>query len=100
MDLNKLYKEIEEAEASLNAKRLKYIKEALAENNGIIKLKFKEFKEFKETNDVLSFHKPQTQIIAIIHNPALIYKLSKLDCVNFIEMTEGYLNKTCIFMSN
>lgn len=28
------------------------------------------------------------------------YKLSKLDCVNFIEMTEGYLNKTCIFVSN
>ena len=25
--------------------------------------------------NVLSFHKPQTQIIAIIHNPALIYKL-------------------------
>lgn len=45
-------------------------------------------------------HKPQTQIIAIIHNPALIYKLSKLDCVNFIEMTEGYLSKTCIFVSN
>lgn len=38
--------------------------------------------------------------IAIIHNPALIYKLSKLDCVNFIEMTEGYLNKTCTFVSN
>ena len=52
MDLNKLYKEIEEAEVSLNAKRLKYIKEALAENNGIIKLKFK---EFKETNDALDF---------------------------------------------
>lgn len=50
--------------------------------------------------NVLSFHKPQTQIIAIVHNPALIYKLSKLDCVNFIEMTEGYLSKTCIFMSN
>lgn len=48
MDLNKLYKEIEEAEVSLNAKRLKYIKEALAENNGIIKLKFKEFHEFIE----------------------------------------------------
>lgn len=31
---------------------------------------------------------------------ALIYKLSKLDCVNFIEMTEGYLSKTCIFVSN
>lgn len=46
MDLNELYKEIEKAEVDLNAKRLKYIKEALAENNGIIKLKFKEFKEF------------------------------------------------------
>lgn len=34
--------------------------------------------------NVLSFHKPQTQIIAIIHNPALIYKLSKLDCVNWL----------------
>lgn len=32
MDLNELYKEIEEAEVSLNAKRLKYIKEALVEN--------------------------------------------------------------------
>lgn len=50
--------------------------------------------------NVLSFHKPQTQIIAIVHNPALIYKLSKLDCVNFIEMTEGYLNKIRIFASN
>lgn len=40
------------------------------------------------------------ECIAIVHNPALIYKLSKLDCVNFIEMTEGYLNKTCIFVSN
>lgn len=28
MDLNKLYKEIEEAEVSLNAKRLEYIREA------------------------------------------------------------------------
>lgn len=32
MDLNELYKEIEKAEVDLNAKRLKYIKEALAEN--------------------------------------------------------------------
>lgn len=47
MDLNKLYKEIEEAEVDLNAKRLKYIKEALLENSGSVKLKFKEFKEFK-----------------------------------------------------
>lgn len=31
MDLNELYKEIEKAEVDLNAKRLKYIKEALVE---------------------------------------------------------------------
>lgn len=62
MDLNKLYKEIEEAEVSLNAKRLKYIKEALAENNGIIKLKFK---EFKETNDAFDFDDQFPVIIEI-----------------------------------
>lgn len=49
--------------------------------------------------NVLSFHKPQTQTIAVIHNPALIYKLSKLDCVNFIEMTRGYLKKITSFMN-
>lgn len=49
--------------------------------------------------NVLSFHKPQTQIIAIIHNPALIYKLSKLDCVNFVEMTKGYLKDIANFIS-
>lgn len=65
MDLNKLYKEIEEAEVSLNAKRLKYIKEALAENNGIIKLKFKEFKEFEETNDAFDFDDQFPVIIEI-----------------------------------
>lgn len=63
MDLNKLYKEIEEAEASLNAKRLKYIKEALAENNGIIKLKF------KETNDVFDFDDQFPVVIEIDENP-------------------------------
>lgn len=47
---------------------------------------------------VLSFHKPQTQIIAVIHNPALIYKLSKLDCVHFVEMTDGYLKKVKTFV--
>lgn len=41
MDLNELYKEIEKAEIDLNAKRLKYIKEALVENGESIKLKFK-----------------------------------------------------------
>lgn len=55
MDLNKLYKEIEEAEVDLNTKRLKYIKEALSENGGSVKLKFKEFKGWREANNVLEF---------------------------------------------
>jgi len=42
---------------------------------------------------ILSFHKPHTQIIAVVHNPLLIYALSKKRCVNFIEMTEGYVDK-------
>ena len=42
---------------------------------------------------ILSFHKPQTQIIAVIHNPLLIYNLSKNKGINIIEMTEGYVHK-------
>lgn len=45
----------------------------------------------KHIKAILSFHKPQTQLIAVIHNPLLIYSLSKNDNVNFIEMTEGYV---------
>ena len=48
--------------------------------------------------DILSFHKPQTQIIAVIHNPSLIYKLWDTTCVNFIEMTKGYLNDVISFI--
>ncbi len=42
---------------------------------------------------ILSFHKPNTQIIAVVHNPLLIYVLSKKRCVNFIEMTDGYVDR-------
>jgi ABC-type cobalamin/Fe3+-siderophores transport system ATPase subunit len=42
---------------------------------------------------ILSFHKPQTQLIAVIHNPLLIYNLSKVEDINIIEMTEGYVHK-------
>lgn len=55
----------------------------------------------KEIHTILSFHKPETQVIAVIHNPALIYKLSKLEGdnkVNFAEMAPGYLNKVLKFM--
>ena len=29
-----------------------------------------------------------TQLICVIHNPILIYKLSKLEYINFIELTD------------
>lgn len=43
--------------------------------------------------DILSFHKQNTQVIAVIHNPLLIYSLSKNKDVNFIEMNKGYIKK-------
>lgn len=44
---------------------------------------------------ILSFHKEQTQIIAVVHNPLLIYSLSRNKEVNIIELTKGYVNKVC-----
>jgi Fe-S cluster assembly ATPase SufC len=43
--------------------------------------------------NILSFKKEYTQLICVIHNPILIYKLSKLDYINFVEMTPRYLSK-------
>ncbi len=59
-----------------------------------------DIKNIMQVYEILSFHKPQTQIIAVVHNPALIYKLSKLDCVYFVEMTKGYLKKVIDFVNN
>ena len=42
-------------------------------------------------NGYLSYRRKKTQVIAVIHNPVLIYKLSKLDYINFIELTDNYL---------
>lgn len=47
----------------------------------------------KTLSSIFGFHKPMTQIIAVVHNPLLIYSLSKKSDVNFIEMEDGYLNK-------
>lgn len=46
-----------------------------------------------ELYNVLSYQKEYTQLICVIHNPILIYKLSKLDYINFIEMSPNYLNE-------
>ena len=42
---------------------------------------------------ILSSHKKNTQIIAVVHNPLLIYALSKKKNINFIELTPGYIDK-------
>ena len=47
----------------------------------------------EQIKGVFSFHKPHTQIIAVVHNPLLIYILSKNKDVNIIEITDGYVGK-------
>lgn len=42
--------------------------------------------------NILSYRKPMTQIIAVVHNPILIYRLSKKKYINFVEMSDGYLD--------
>lgn len=46
-----------------------------------------------EIYGILSSERDDTQLIVSIHNPILIYKLSKLSYINFIELEKGYLNK-------
>lgn len=81
MDLNELYKEIEKAEVDLNAKRLKYIKEALVENGGSIKLKFK---KWGEDNDAFDFDDQFPVMIEINGIP--------------MYLTEVYVKKKTIFV--
>lgn len=52
----------------------------------------------KQVYGILSHRKEQTQIIAVIHNPVLIYKLSKLEDINFIEMEPGYIDEITKFV--
>lgn len=54
----------------------------------------------KQLYTILSEEKENEQIIAAIHNPILIYKLSKLEHINFIELTPGYLKDIINFVEN
>lgn len=47
----------------------------------------------EQIKGILSFHKPHTQMIAVVHNPLLIYALSKMEHIHFIELTKGYVKK-------
>lgn len=48
---------------------------------------------------ILSVPRNDTQIIAILHNPLLIYKLSRMKHVNFVETKLGYLKSVIDFAS-
>ena len=52
-----------------------------------------DIENINQIKGILSFHKEQTQIIAVVHNPLLICSLSKKKDINIIEMTEGYVHK-------
>jgi len=52
-----------------------------------------DLKNIDKIKGILSFHKRNTQIIAVVHNPLLIYALSKKKNINFIELTPGYIDR-------
>lgn len=52
-----------------------------------------DIENINQIKGILSFHKEHTQMIAVVHNPLLIYNLSKKKDINIIEMTEGYVHK-------
>lgn len=52
-----------------------------------------DIENINQVKGILSFHKENTQIIAVVHNPLLICSLSKIKDINIIEMTEGYVHK-------
>lgn len=52
-----------------------------------------DIENIEEIYKVLSYKKEMTQLICVIHNPILIYKLSKLNYINWIELSDKYLDK-------
>lgn len=50
-----------------------------------------DLKNINQIKGILDYKKENTQIIAVIHNPLLIYSLSKIDHINWIEMTRHYI---------
>ena len=59
-----------------------------------------DIKNIEQIKFILSTPKEQTQIIAVVHNPLLIYGLSKNPNVNMIEMEEGYAKEMRDFVDN
>ena len=96
-NLNELYKEIEKAEIDLNAKRLKYIKEALVENGGSIKLKFK---KWGEDNNAFDFDDQFPVIIEIAGIPMFLTEVYvkkndfRMVLLDYDDMTLGDFDNT------
>ena len=59
-----------------------------------------DIENISQIKGILSYHKEQTQIIAVVHNPLLIYSLSKKSSINLIEMTSGYADKVVKEINN
>lgn len=55
-------------------------------------------KNIEDILPIISEHKEHGQIIAVIHNPILIYALSKNKDINFIEMSENYIENVKKFV--
>ena len=77
---------------------LKYIAEHIIEGNEWTILMDEpdrnlSINKIKQLKGILDFHKPQTQLICVIHNPLLIMALKNNPDVNIIEMTRGYVNR-------
>lgn len=56
-----------------------------------------DIEHIRELYGILSYHRPMTQMVAVIHNPLLICKLSHAG-VNIVEMTPNYLDKVKKFV--
>lgn len=52
----------------------------------------------EEVFKMLSYNHPQVQMVAVVHNPVLIYRLSKIQGLHMMETTEGYLRKVINFV--
>ena len=54
-----------------------------------------DIQNINQVMSVLTFHKEQTQVIAVVHNPLIIYSLSQKSesPINWIELTPGYVEK-------
>lgn len=55
-------------------------------------------KNIEDILPVISEHKEHGQIIAVVHNPILIYHLSKNKDINFIEMSKNYIDNVREFV--